>query len=92
MEKYGALLLAASLGFGAGILFSNDRSKKVRHRGRSPSAGGYGRDGHYEGYGRLENRHSNNQLALVGPSARGHSATRTTYYPLDEDSGYGYWR
>lgn len=91
IEKYGAVLLAASLGFGAGVLFSEIREDRIKHDRRYYSDGGRGRASPYENRARLEHHGSNDWLALTGSGARARSASRTGHCLRDDDLEYGHW-
>lgn len=80
-KNYGALMLAAGLGFAAGFLISSDQGKRKSKPRRSraechPSEGGRARSAgdsndYWDDHRRLETRRSSDMLALTGPSVRG---------------------
>lgn len=94
VKKYGALLFAGSLGFGAGFLFATIRqNNRVKHTKRTNSDDSHGYTGHHEELSRLDDGRLNGRLAIMGPTARGHSVSRSTsHFPRDDDTDYGYWR
>lgn len=89
LAKYGTLLLAAGLGFAAGILYSEgtrrDRPKpKAAYRADGGRARSVGDRDDRRDRGRLEYRRSYDRLALMGPGVGGRSMSRSTYYaPMD---------
>lgn len=93
MKKYGTVLLAAGLGFGAGLLFAGHTGKgKAKHQGRFHSRGKREYPPSYEGRGRLKHRYPGDHLALTRPGALAPSISRSSQYPRDEDTRDGYWR
>lgn len=94
VTKYGPVLLAAGLGFGAGLLFAEHVGKKEsRHQGRfdtKRSKREY--PASYDGRGRLEHRYPDDQFALMRPSATGLSLSHSSQYVRDDDTRNGYWR
>lgn len=81
MNKYGTVLLAAGLGFGAGLLFAGHTGKgKVKHQGRFHSRSTRDYPNSYEGRGRMEHRYSDDHLALTRPGARAPSFSHSSQY------------
>lgn len=93
VKKYGTVLLAAGLGFGAGLLFAGHTGKgRAKNQGRSHSRSKRDYPASYEGRGRLAHRYSDDHLALTRPGARAPSFSHSTQYPRDDDTRDGYWR
>ncbi|CAN8101134.1 unnamed protein product [Discula destructiva] len=97
VSRYGPLLVAAGLGFGAGYLFADPpksrlKGGKLSYKPETGHASSIGASEEWQDRRGLEYWRLNDRLALTGPRARGRSTSRSAHsVPLDE-AEYAYWR
>lgn len=90
LSRYGALMLFAGLGFGAGVLYSNNKQNRSHHREKPRSH--YVPEQYDEGYQdrpRLEYRRPDDRLSHRAESVRGSLGNG---HWLKDDDEYDHWR
>lgn len=93
VTKYGPVLLAAGLGFCAGLLFAEHAGKgKAKHQARFDRRSKRDYPASYDGRARLEHRSPDDHFALTRPRAGGLSLSHSSQYARNDDTRNGYWR
>lgn len=92
LSRYGAFVLFAGLGFGAGFLYSNNKKSTGRGRHRDRPRSHYAHEDCDEGYqdrARLEYRRPDDRLSHRAESVRGSLGNG---HWLNDNDEYGHWR
>lgn len=92
IAKFATLMLAAGLGFGAGLVYSRSRKSRGQHHKDAESQRPYRIESRVEGYenqGRLEYRQPDDRMSHRGGSVRD---SHGSGYWQDQSDGYSSWR